>query len=261
MKRDKVLIRKTTEKNDWYSLRFMDENRSSQLLAEEGNEKFWASLKGKKIVLDPGHIGGKYSEMEGRHFSIEGAQPVKEGDLSLDVSRVLREKLEGVGVNVILLREDSKPVTNFMPSDFIEEAQRWVFQKEEFRKQIFPEDERTELIKKRSEILFYRTSEIYARAEVLNKKIKPDLAICVHLNAAPWSDPDNHILVDRNDYHVLVNGCYMGGELADPFQRYEMVFRLLQGWHPTELKIADNISRSFGSSTNMPVFLTRGPML
>ena len=36
--------------------------------------------------------------------------------------------------------------------------------KEEFRKQIFPEEERTELIKKRSEILFYRTSEIYARA-------------------------------------------------------------------------------------------------
>ena len=169
IKRDKVLIRKTTEKNDWYSLRFMDENRSSQLLAEEGNENFWASLKGKKIVLDPGHIGGKYSKMEGRHFSIEGAQPVKEGDLSLDVSRVLREKLEGVGVNVILLREDSKPVTNFIPSDFIEEAKRWVFQKEEFRKQIFPEEERTELIKKRSEVLFYRTSEIYARAEVLNK--------------------------------------------------------------------------------------------
>ena len=259
LKQDEVLIRKTTEKNDWYSLRYMDENRSSELLAEEGNEKFWASLKGKKIVLDPGHIGGEYSEMEGRHFSIEGAQPVKEGDLSLDVSRVLREKLEGVGVNVILLREDSKPVTNFMPSDFIEEAQRWVFQKEEFRKQIFPEEERTELIKKRSEVLFYRTSEIYARAEVLNKKIKPDLAICVHLNAAPWSDPDNHILVDRNDYHVLVNGCYMGGELADPFQRYEMVFRLLQGWHPTELKIADNISRSFGSSTNMPAFSYKGP--
>ena len=24
------------------------------------------------IALDPGHIGGDYSEMEGRHFSIEG---------------------------------------------------------------------------------------------------------------------------------------------------------------------------------------------
>ena len=34
-------------------LRFMDENRSSQLLAEERNEKFWASLKGKKSFLIP----------------------------------------------------------------------------------------------------------------------------------------------------------------------------------------------------------------
>jgi hypothetical protein len=51
----------------------------------------------------------------------------------------------------------------------------------------------------------------------------------------------------------------MGGELADPFQRYEMIFRLLQGWHTTELKIANNISRSFGSSTNMPAFTYKGP--
>jgi len=93
----------------------------------------------------------------------------------------------------------------------------------------------------------------------LNHKIKPDLTICIHLNAAPWKDPDNHLLVERNDYHVLVNGCYMGGELADPFQRYEMVFRLLQGWHATELKVADNVSRSFGSVTNMPAFSYKGP--
>ena len=256
LKQDEVLIRKTTETNDWYSLKFLDEKRSSPMSTED---KFWPSLNGLKIVLDPGHIGGEYSEMEGRHFSIEDAKPVKEGDLSLEVSKVLREKIEGVGAEVILLREDNKPVTNFVPADFTEEARRRVLQKEEFRKRIFSAEERTELIKKRSEVLFYRTSEIYARAEILNKKIRPDLAICVHLNAAPWADPDNHILVDRNDYHVLVNGCYMGGELADPFQRYEMIFRLLQGWHTTELKIANNISRSFGSSTNMPAFTYKGP--
>ena len=38
-----------------------------------------------------------------------------------------------------------------------------------------------------------------------------------------------------------------------------MVFRLLQGWHVTDLKVADNISRSFSSATNMPAFSYKGP--
>ena len=36
-----------------------------------------------RIALDPGHIGGQYSEMEGRHFALNGSFPVKEGDLAI----------------------------------------------------------------------------------------------------------------------------------------------------------------------------------
>ena len=69
------------------------------------------------------------------------------------------------------------------------------------------------MVRKRSELLFYRLSEIMARSEVV-EKLQPDLVLCIHLNAAPWADPDKKELVDRNDFHVLVNGCYMGGEIA-----------------------------------------------
>lgn len=254
-----VLIRTENGKDNWYRISFKEGNETFDFSNSVSIYPISPSIKGLKIALDPGHIGGEFSEMEGRHFSINGQKPVKEGELSLEVAKILEKKLQGVGVDVILLRNENKPVSNYRPSDFIADAEKWVFEKEKVLKNSYPALDRAEMIKKRSEVLFYRVSEIYARAEILNHKIKPDLTICIHLNAAPWKDQDNHLLVERNDYHVLVNGCYMGGELADPFQRYEMVFRLLQGWHATELKVADNVSRSFGSATNMPAFSYKGP--
>ena len=95
------------------------------------------------------------------------------------------------------------------------------------------------LVKERAELLFYRVEEIHARSRLINEKIKPDLVICLHLNAAPWPDAENLSLVERNDYHVLVNGCYMGGELAYDDQRFEMLLRLLKGWHQQEQKLAE----------------------
>ena len=46
------------------------------------------SLSGLTIALDPGHIGGDWSAMERRHFSLHGDQPVKEGDLALAVAKI-----------------------------------------------------------------------------------------------------------------------------------------------------------------------------
>ena len=77
--------------------------------------------------------------------------------------------------------------------------------------QKLPEEERSKRIQKRQELYFYRVSEIMARSEIIRKS-QPDLVLCIHLNAAPWPDPDNKSLVTRNDYHVLVNGCFMGGK-------------------------------------------------
>ena len=92
-----------------------------------------------------------------------------------------------------------------------------------------PEDEKNKRIKKRKELYFYRVSEIMARSEIVKNR-KPDLILCIHLNAAPWPDPEEKSLVSRNDYHVLVNGCYMGGEMAYDNQRFEMIWRLLNRW-------------------------------
>ncbi|MFL2937963.1 MAG: hypothetical protein ACJZ7A_02565, partial [Opitutales bacterium] len=119
--------------------------------------------------------------------------------------------------------------------------------------------EKEKLIRKRREMLFYRVSEIYARADLINQDFRPDLTVCIHLNAAPWKDANQSELVDRNDYHVLVNGCYMGGELAYDNQRFEMLIRLLNGWNERERDYAESLSGSLARGTGLPAFAYKGP--
>jgi hypothetical protein len=79
------------------------------------------------------------------------------------------------------------------------------------------------------------------------------------LNAAPWPSSEKQELVKRNDFHVLVNGCYMGGELSDDRQRFEMIYRLVNGWARTEKRVAECISRTFSGLTQLPAFRYKGP--
>ena len=64
-------------------------------------------LDGLVIAIDPGHIGGDFSEMEGRHFQMGSDAPVKEGDLTLAVAKKLESRLKSMGVNPLLLRQEN----------------------------------------------------------------------------------------------------------------------------------------------------------
>ena len=164
--------------------------------------------------------------------------------------------LTALGAEVFLVRDKNEPVTSKQPKDFAKEAQEWIAGRglEKLKK-----EEKDKLIKKRQEMLFYRVSEIHARAKLINEKIRPDLVVCLHLNASPWKDPEKKELGETNDFHVLVNGCYMGGELALDDQRFEMLLRLLNGWHLLERKVAEDMSVALAKATRLPAFFYRGP--
>jgi N-acetylmuramoyl-L-alanine amidase len=252
---DRVRIRKVSGKDDWYDLYFFKDENGSVVSNSSPNNS--PGPEGMIIALDPGHIGGAWSEMERRHFSLDGDPPVKEGDLSLAVAQNLVPRIEALGATAVLVRKVSEPVTQKRPEDFREVAKQWADE------MIGTEDnnskERELLIKEREELLFYRVDEIRARAELINQSIKPDLVICIHLNAAPWKTPEHKELVERNDHHILVNGCYMGGELAYDDQRFEMIWRLLNRWSVTEQHLAESLSLSFSEVTSMPAFSYKGP--
>jgi hypothetical protein len=79
------------------------------------------------------------------------------------------------------------------------------------------------------------------------------------LNAAPWPTPEKKSLVARNDYHVLTNGAYLGGEIALDNQRLEMLVKLLNRSHKDERSLAECMAGSFKRATGLPAFVYKGP--
>jgi hypothetical protein len=206
----------------------------------------------KRIALDPGHIGGEWARMEERFFQVGKDRPVQEAELNLMVARLLKTRLEAMGAQVFLTKDNFEPVTDKRPEDFHAQAEREI--KASARFDGFPPLEREaafgDSVRKRAEVLFYRSSEIAARAKLLNEKIKPDLTICLHVNAMEWDDC--HDLVDDNRLVVFVHGNYLPAELKDDDQKLRLLEKLLERSHPTELVTAQAIAAALATATKLP---------
>lgn len=248
----------------WFTLRFAPNEQSRKPLAtpwkhaaalphpREGHE-----LAGLKIALDPGHIGGRWAKMEERWYQRSDAHPVQEGDMTLLVANLVAPKLRALGAKVSFVRDKTEPVTPKRPDDFHEIA-REVLRRNgvtEPREDFAPEDQdKDQTLRWQSEILFYRQSEIRARAEVVNAEIKPDLVLCLHFNAEAWDDPNNPRLIDHNHLHLLVNGAYLPAELANDDVRFEMLERLLSRVHDEELPLAEKCAAAMAFRTHLPPY-------
>jgi N-acetylmuramoyl-L-alanine amidase len=208
-------------------------------------------LSFKRIALDPGHIGGEWARMEERFFQRGKDRPVQEAVLTLTVARLLKTRLEARGAEVFLTKNNFEPVTDKRPEDFRAQAER---ETPLSRFEAFPPLERdagrADAVRKRAEILFYRNSEIAARANLLNEKIKPDLTICLHVNAAEWDECQN--LVDDNRLVVFVHGDYLASELKDDDQKLRLFSKLLERSHPVEQTVAESIASAMAEATQLP---------
>ena len=215
-------------------------------------------LSGVKIVLDPGHIGGKWGLMEERSFALPGDQPVQEGDMSLLVSQHAATALRALGAEVVLTRNATAPT-----SAFTVDALRPQGRKElellgvpDIRENYDgPRDPRkAETVQWQAEKLFYRVAEIRERARLVNEKLKPDLVVCVHFNADDWSDPEAPVFTQRNDLHTLIHGCMSAGELRFDDQRFDMLAKLLGGTHTEELAAAMQVNDALVKATSLSAF-------
>jgi hypothetical protein len=254
IEKDRARIRKSNGGDAWYDLYFRDGNKTRLPQTVLGGKPLHEWV----VAIDPGHIGGEWAKMERREFSVGQGRPVREGELTLAVAKELLPRLQTLGVRPVLIREELQPVTSRRPVDFRDHAHAWA-------DEIFGPDsnatseEKSALLKDRQELLFYRVDEIQERARLVNQSIQPDLVICLHFNAAPWPDPEKQQLVERDDHHMLVNGCYMGGELAYDDQRFEMIWRLVNRWSKPEQRLAECLSHAFSKATALPTFSYKGP--
>lgn len=195
-------------------------------------------LEGLHVALDPGHIGGRWAQVEERWFRIGDDPPVAEGDMTLHVARLLRPMLEALGAEVSMVRESNQPVTRYRPGSFLDEAAVSVLETP------------TQL----AERLFYRTAEIHARATKINTEIRPDLVVCIHFNAEPWGDPAAPTLVSGNHLHLLVNGAYTSTEITLADQRFQIARHILDGSHAEETAASLSVIEAFTELTDLPPF-------
>lgn len=265
---EKVLIKMDSDQLDsYYTLRLATKGTSNKRSPGRGRANGIEStsvLNGLVVAIDPGHIGGRYSEMEGRHFQFGSDPPVKEGDLTLRVSKKLRKVLESNGADVTLVRNDSEPVTDKRPKDFIAQAEE-IEKRTWLEDQIAPQlimpwgtDWFTKKVRERAELLFFRVSEIQDRAKIINQNIRPDLTLAVHFNVSPWPNGSELELPVENHAHVIVNGTYTANELALDDIRLQLFQKLLSKNHEIEIPIAATVATSVARKTNLPAFFYGG---
>ncbi|MGI8890917.1 MAG: hypothetical protein ACR2G0_09080, partial [Chthoniobacterales bacterium] len=184
--------------------------------------------------------------------------PVQEGDMTLQVARLIAPRLEALGAKVSLLRDKTEPVTPYRPSDFEEIARQTLIKagvtdpRENF-------DGPSDALKEQTvgwqrELLFYRNSEIRRRANLVNYRLQPDLVLALHFNAEPWGDPRDPMLVEKNHLHLLINGAYLKTELERDDERWEMLLKLLSRSYEEELALAESITATMSKATSLPPY-------
>lgn len=247
-------------------------------LAKDGTEtktapRYWRSagqqpplapgdppLRGIHIAIDPGHIGGDYAQMEERWLTMdEGATIVMEGNLVLEVANLLKPRLEALGAQVSLVRSQNAPVSTAKLDDFRALALTILTEAgianppETYHSRL--DDSRILSVRWQTEKLFYRVSEIRARAQRVNQELRPDLVLCLHLNAEAWGNPQKPAFVEKNHFHLLLNGCYSAGELQYEDVRFEMLGRLFTRTHEEELALSDSVANETAHATRLPAYV------
>lgn len=237
------------EPDDFFTLRFAKPGKQAPVPrrwkrgAELPPAPEGRPLDGLHIAIDPGHIGGEWAKIEARWLLVGDGPPVKEGEMTLLVARLLQPRLEALGARVSLVRKTNEPVTPLRPDSLMELAADSA------------DDQATEAtLRKLSERLFYRTAEIRARAEVVNREIQPDLVLCLHFNADAWGDPANPQLVPESHFHILVNGGYTEEEVMLADQRFAMLEKLLGRSHDEEAAVGETVADVFMERTSLPPY-------
>jgi N-acetylmuramoyl-L-alanine amidase len=227
-----------------FVLNFAPDNASAKPIPRYWNPT--RSLRGLRIALDPGHLGGQWARMEERWMQVGNNKPVIEGDMVLHVARLLKKELERRGARVSLIRDSDRPTTNLRPEKLKGPAVKSL---REQGRAINPAS-----IKSETERLFYRTAEIRARAKKVNTQLKPDLVLALHFNAESWGNPVRPTLTNLNHLHLLVSGCYSARELAYDDQRYELMLKLLNRAYDKELSVSRAVAQSMARATRLPPY-------
>ncbi len=212
-------------------------------------------LEGLRVAIDPGHIGGPWAELEERSTRYHGSAPVREGDLNLITSRILKQELTDLGASVFVVRDSTDPVTPYRPHDFLPEAREMLVNRSSnaSRLRAFPPDKLNFLFGYRlnelADFLFFRCSEIVERGNRIRNNFVPDITVTLYIDATPGSGRGR--LTDANANIFFVHGAYTRAEMADAEMQRRCVYKMLEGGSAIEAEVASDIALTFAEKTGL----------
>ncbi|WP_158279783.1 N-acetylmuramoyl-L-alanine amidase family protein [Coraliomargarita sinensis] len=213
------------------------------------------ALSGVHLAIDPGHIGGEWAATEGRDFVI-GPEDfrVREGELVLEVARLVQAELVEMGAEVTLLRNSATPLNPKLPEAYLTAATERIERPNEVSWASLLDY--AYALKQAMNRMYAVAGELEERARLVNEEIKPDALLSLHINAAPWPlDRDGAVkysLVDSNHTHVLIFGCLSDAELSSPRQKEQLAVKIANGSATIERELGQALGLSLGKATALP---------
>ncbi|MGB0412939.1 MAG: N-acetylmuramoyl-L-alanine amidase [Coraliomargarita sp.] len=210
-------------------------------------------LSGLRIALDPGHLGGKWAESEGRNFRMsEDDYWVREGDLVLEVAERIQARLEPLGAEVTLLRGSSKPVNPKQPKDYLAELRE-----ESPIPDFMSQEDQAEyglMLEGKAVRKSVVSGELAARARLINVEIQPDIVLSLHINAVPWkeSEEGERLLSDQHHLHLLIFGAVSPREAEADSQSEQLLLKVANGSGDEELELGIALASSLSAATELP---------
>jgi N-acetylmuramoyl-L-alanine amidase len=208
------------------------------------------SLTGMRILIDPGHFGGAWSEIENRHQQLDDRTPVREGDLNWATARQLQNRLESAGAQTTLTRAaaPTAPFPAGLDPSFDPAREVALLLTEQIREPpvstyaaLYPA-----LL---GRLLLARHQETYIRDSLFELYNRYDLRRRAAM-AAEWADLTLSIHYNttgpRRDNWVLafVPGNLLPGEADTLSQRYWAIRRALAGDLDETIAVASEIMRA-----------------
>lgn len=228
-------------------------------------------LRGMRIALDPGHVGGtmEYAKLERKYVSMAaGTFPGKggpvefnEGTLTLATAWELRDMLEKAGATVMMTRE--KPHLNAMDCTW----EQWI--NDSLPKALAYFVQEYELTGPDSAFWYTKANardlqrapfnllDLERRADKINN-FHPDLTLIIHYNVEEKNEPDKrgfHHPIQRNFNMAFVPGSYMAGELGSAKWRCEFLVKLLSDEIEKSIQFSDKVVEHLADATQVPALV------
>jgi N-acetylmuramoyl-L-alanine amidase len=220
------------------------------------------TLKGMKIAIDPGHIGGAYAmgftESRCMTLAIDSTKQIQlvEGNLTFYTSLLLKHKLDSLGAQTMLTRTDtgisSLGITFFEWKKKIKDTAYL----DSLIKNNLISEKGVRLLNAHlsDKVLFgdvFGSVDMAARAKKINA-FQPDITVIIHYNVNEKNAGWNHT-TDKDFVMAFVPGCITSEDMKTLAGRLNFLRLLLSPDIEKSIKLSSAVAKNISSKLNVPL--------